>query len=150
MPPNDLPRIQPHDLDAERAILGAVALDRSALSEAQELIAAKDFYDSRHRRVFEAMAELVGNNEAIDLLTVGSRLEQNGSLKAIGGRGNLAELLTTVASSSNIGQHCRIVRDHAIRRRVIDISANLSRRAYDGEASEDLLQDAGRLLGDVI
>ncbi|MEQ1793632.1 MAG: replicative DNA helicase [Nitrospira sp.] len=149
MPLTDTPRIQPHDLDAEQAILGAIALDRSALSQAQELITANDFYDSRHRRVFQAMAEIVDNNEAIDLLTVGNLLEQNGSIKAIGGRGNLAELLTTVASSSNIGHHCRIVHEHAIRRSLIDLAANLSRRAYDREALEDLLQDAWRLLGEV-
>ena len=100
MPLTDIPRIQPHDLDAEQAILGAIALDRSALAQALELITTNDFYDSRHRRVFEAMAELVDSNETLDLLTVGNKLEQNGQLNAIGGRGDLAELLTTVASSS--------------------------------------------------
>lgn len=145
----DLPRTQPHDLDAERAVLGAIALDRSALSLTQELISAKDFYDSRHRRVFQVMAALVENNEAIDLLTLGNRLEQNGDLKAIGGRGDLAELLTTVASSCNIGQHCRIVRDHSIRRQLIELTAEISRRAYGHEASEDLLREAERMLSGV-
>jgi replicative DNA helicase len=145
----DTPRIQPHDLDAEQAILGAIALDRSALSLAQERLTAKDFYDGRHRRVFEAITELVGENEGIDLLTLGNLLEQNGDLKAIGGRGSLAELLTTVASSSNIVQHCRIVRDHAIRRRLIKFTAEISQRAYANDAADDLLRDAERTLGEV-
>ncbi len=146
MPLTDIPRIQPHDLDAEQAILGAIALDRSALAQALELITTNDFYDSRHRRVFEAMAELVDSNETLDLLTVGNKLEQNGQLNAIGGRGDLAELLTTVASSSNIRQHCRIVHDHAIRRILITDAAEISRRAYDCEAADSLLENAGRML----
>lgn len=149
MPITDPPRVQPHDLDAERAILGAILLDPSALSLAQELLSASDFYDSRHQRIFDSMAELARSSDALDFLTVGNRLEENGDLKAIGGRGDLAELLTTVASSSNIEQHCRIVRDHAIRRRLIKLTAEISRRAYDNDAAEDLLQDAERTLGEV-
>ena len=98
----DNPRIQPHDLEAECAILGAVLLDSSALSRAQELLHPTDFYDSRHRRIFDAMAELAGRSETIDLLTIGNLLERKGDLREIGGRGKLAELITTIASSANI------------------------------------------------
>lgn len=144
----DTPRIQPHDLDAEQAILGAILLDPSALSRAQELLTPRDFYDGRLRRIFETMAELAGSSDAVDLLTVGNRLDEKGDLSTIGGRASLAELLTAVASSSNIGQHCRIVRDHAIRRRLIKLTAEISRRAYDNDAADDLLQDAERMLGE--
>jgi len=57
--------MQPHDLDVERAILGAIVLDSSALSRAQELLSASDFYDSRHRRIFEAMVDLAGRGEGL-------------------------------------------------------------------------------------
>lgn len=149
MPITDVPLIQPHDLDAERAILGAIALDRSALAHAQEIISNRDFYDSRNRRVFEAMIELIDRQESIDLLTVGNRLEETGDLKLIGGRGDLAETLTCVASSSNVEQHCRIVRDHAIRRRLIKLTAEISRRAYNNDAVDGLLEDTERTLGEV-
>src|SRR6266852_4904869 len=110
MPPTDSPRLQPHDLDVERAILSAVLLDPSALSRAQEFLSASDFYDGRHRLIFTAMADLAAKDEALDLLTLGDLLERTGDLATIGGRGILAECLTTIASSANIGHHARIVR----------------------------------------
>ena len=149
MPLTDLPRVQPHDLDAEQAILGAILIDPSALARAQEVLTSSDFYDSRHRRIFEAMTELADGSAALDLLTLGDQLEQSGGLKAIGGRGDLAELLTTVASAANIAQHCRIVRDHANRRRLIKLTADISRRAYDCEAPDELVQATERMLSDI-
>jgi replicative DNA helicase len=138
----DCPRLQPHDLDAEQAILGAILLDPPALSRAQELLSANDFYDSRHRRIFTAMEDLSGTGEGLDLLTIGDLLERKGELDMIGGRGSLAELLTTIASSANVSHHARIVCDHAIRRRLIQFSAEISQRAYGKDSATELLQDA--------
>ncbi len=137
-------RIQPHDLEAEQAVLGAILIDAAALASAQEILRAEDFYDSRHQRIFQAMEALGSRNEPMDLLTVGDLLERQGHLASIGGRGSLAELLTTVASASNIHHHCRIVADHAIRRRLIVFTDTLSRQAYGKQAIEGLLQTAER------
>jgi replicative DNA helicase len=149
MPLTDCPRLQPHDLDIERAILGAVLLDHSALSRAQELLSASDFYDGRHRRIFDAMVDLAGKDEGLDLLTIGDLLERKGELDTIGGRGTLAEFLTTIASSSNVSHHARIVRDHAIRRRLIRFTAEITQRAYSKDSAADLLEDAQRELHQV-
>jgi len=144
MPLTDCPRLQPHDLDVEQAILGAVLLDPPALSRAQELLSASDFYDGRHRRIFDVMVDLAGRGEGLDLLTIGNALESTGSMAMIGGRGTLAEWLSTVASSANVGHHARIVRDHAIRRRLITFTAGISQRAYGKDSAAELLQDAQR------
>jgi replicative DNA helicase len=146
MPLTDCPRLQPHDLEAEQAILGAVLLDPTALSRAQELLSTSDFYDSRHRRIFDAMVTLAGRNEALDLLILGDLLECNGDLSHIGGRGVLADCLMTIASASNVSHHARIVRDHAIRRRLIHFSTEIAERAYGKNSAAELLQDAQRLL----
>ena len=126
----ECPKLQPHDLDAEQAILGAILLDPPALSRAQEHLSASDFYDSRHRRIFETIIDLAGRGEGLDLLTIGNVLDSTGSMGMIGGRGTLAEWLSTVTSSSNISHHARIVRDHAVRRRLIQYTDDISRRAY--------------------
>ncbi|MEO6111608.1 MAG: replicative DNA helicase, partial [Nitrospiraceae bacterium] len=144
MPLTDCPRLQPHDLDAEQAVLGAVLIDPTALARAQEHLNASDFYDSRHRRIFDVLVDLARRNEGLDLLTIGNVLESTGSMAMIGGRGTLAELLTTIASASNISYHARIVRDHAIRRQLIRLTAAISERAYGKGSAEDLLQDAQR------
>ncbi|MEO7859219.1 MAG: DnaB-like helicase N-terminal domain-containing protein, partial [Nitrospirales bacterium] len=118
----EAPRLQPHDLDAEQAILGAVLLDATALSKAQEHMSSCDFYDSRHRLVYDAMVYLSGKDEGLDLVTIGDHLERNGGLVHVGGRATLAELLTSISSASNVSHHAKIVRDHAIRRRLIRLS----------------------------
>ncbi|MEO7862302.1 MAG: replicative DNA helicase [Nitrospirales bacterium] len=146
MPITDNPKLQPHDLDAEQAVLGAVLLDPAALAKAQEHLSANDFYDSRHRCVFEAMADLVGKDEGLDLLTLGDFLESSGNLKHIGGRGTLAEMLTTIGSASNISHHAKTVRDHALRRQLIRLSDKISQRAYGKDSSAGLLEDAQREL----
>ncbi|SPP64722.1 replicative DNA helicase [Nitrospira lenta] len=144
MPLTDLPRIQPHDLDAEQAILGAVLINATALAHAQEILKAGDFYDSRHRDIFEAMTDLAGTSVLIDLLTVGDWLDRHGRLDRIGGRGSLAEVLTTVSSAANITHHARIVSDHAIRRRLIKRSTTLVQMAYEKAPTEDLLREVER------
>jgi replicative DNA helicase len=60
MLPTECPKLQPHDLDIEKAILSAILLDPPALSRAQELLSSSDFYDSRHQRIYEAMEDLAG------------------------------------------------------------------------------------------
>lgn len=137
-------RIQPHDLEAEQAVLGAILIEPTALTTARESLRTQDFYDSRHQRIFQAMLDLAAAGTALDLVSLGDRLDRNGQLTAIGGRGGVAELLTTVASASNIAHHCRIVADHAIRRRLISFTDSLSRQAYDKQAIDGLLQTAER------
>lgn len=137
----DPPRMLPHDSEAEQAILGAVLLDAAALASAQELLTPGDFYDSRHQRIFQAMGELAKREEYVDLVTLGDRLEENGQLQAIGGRSSLAELLTVVASSVNVGHHCRIVRDHARRRHALKTAMLIEKGAYEHAPVDDLLHD---------
>jgi replicative DNA helicase len=143
---HETPMLPPHDLDAEQAVLSAVVLDPPALSRAQKELTAEDFYHGRHRRIFEAMADLSGRSAGIDLVTLGDELESKGELKRIGGRGALAELVTTVGSAANIEHHARIVRDCAIRRRVIRFAATLTQQAYEKAPADELVQQAEREL----
>lgn len=142
----DTPRVQPHDLEAEQAILGAILIDSAALARAQELLTAVDFYDRRHQRIFEAMGELVKRGEPVDPLTLGNILESSGELSNFGWRGALADLLTAVASSVNVAHHSRIVRDHATRRRLIALAFEINQRAYSKDSLDPLLREAERAL----
>lgn len=143
---SDGPRIQPHNLDAEQAVLGAVLLSPAALPQAQEFLTREDFYYGRHRIIFETLSDLAGQSEGIDLVTVGDRIECKNQLEKIGGRSTLAELLTTVGSAANIEHHARIVRDCAIRRHLIQFAADVTQGAYDKAPTTNLLQEAERKL----
>jgi replicative DNA helicase len=92
------------------------------------------------------MTDLAGSGSVLDLLTLGDLLDQQGRLKAIGGRGGLAELVEVVASSVNVTHHAKIVHEHAMRRRLIKLSAVISHRAYERAATDDLLHELERNL----
>jgi replicative DNA helicase len=139
---SDNPRVQPHDLEAEQAILGAILIDSTALAAAQEVMTPADLYDSRHRRIFEAMTQLDGAGTILDLVTVGDRLDQNGHLEGIGGRGAVAELITAVSCAAKVAHHARIVRDHGIRRRLIKMGVSVTQQAYEKAPVESLLHEA--------
>jgi replicative DNA helicase len=138
--------LPPHDLEAEQAVLGAVLIDPAALAKAQEILAPEDFYDGRHRRIYEAQSELSARGEGIDLMTVGNQLRRKDELIGIGGHGAVAELLTVVGSAANIQHHARIVRDCAVRRRVIRLAAELTQQAHDKVPADELLETAERKL----
>jgi len=145
----DTPRIQPHDLEAERAVLGAVLLDPTSMACAQNLLRPEDFYDSRHQRIFQAMVTLGADNRLIDLITLGDALEQTGELARLGGRAMLAELSVAVASSGNIGHHSEIVRESARLRALIRFGANLQEQGYRKEPSRVVLDQAERRLCEI-
>jgi replicative DNA helicase len=138
----DQPQVQPHDLEAEQGVLGAILHNSTALSRAQEILTADDFYDTRHGLIFEAMVLLAGRSEAIDLITVSNQLNCAGQLERAGGTSTVAELLLAVATSANIQHHARIVHDCALRRKVIRVVADVSDRAYGNAPIDELRHEA--------
>ncbi len=137
----DTPRLQPHDQEAEQAILGAVLLDAAALTRAQEFVTAGEFYNTQHQRIYQAMTDLITSGSILDVLTVGDLLEQQGHLIGIGGRGALAEFLTIVASPANVVQHAQIVHNHAVRRKLIKLAATVSQHAYERAEPDEILHE---------
>lgn len=136
----------PHNLEAERSVLGAILAHNPGL----DLIAltAADFYTDRHRRIYAAMQALGGERQAIDLLTVKARLERSGHLHLVGGPAYIASLVDGVPRSTNIRHYAALVREMALRRAVIALGNAIVSRAYAGEddASALLLEADRRFL----
>ena len=86
-------RTLPHNLDAERSVLGAILLDNAAVNPAGETLTPEDFYGEAHRVVFEAMVALSEDSSAIDPVTVAERLERSSQLERAGGLGYLSTLM---------------------------------------------------------
>ena len=145
----DTLKLPPHDLDAERGILGAVLLDGSAIHRAQELMTEQDFYRTAHQLIFRAMCQLSASGEPIDNLTLADKLEASGKLQEVGGRAALAELITEVPSAANIGHHAKIVQECAQLRQLIHVGFSLQDRAYRRETTSALIGDAERALFDI-
>ncbi len=134
-------RLPPQNQDAERAILGAVMLDKDALGVAMETLQLEDFYRLEHRLIFQVMCELYENDQAIDGITVAEDLERRGELRKAGGNDYLADILAGTATAANVQYHARIVRDRSILRRLISASGEIANDAFEGADDTDTILD---------
>src|SRR6266851_3464275 len=132
----------PNNLDAERSVLGAVILDNNALNAAIENLKPEDFFLDQHRRVFTQMIALGESQQAIDLITLTEELHRRGDLEAAGGAPYLASLADGMPRVSNVEHYARIVKEKAILRNLIHATDNIQQRAFKGEQSGTLLEDA--------
>src|SRR5436853_640537 len=147
MSPLDLPaRIPPHNLDAERAVLGAVLLEgRETLPRVIELLRSSDFYTDAHRTIYETMQGLFDRSEPVDLITLSEDLRRDGTLESVGGPGALALLVEHASIAAHLSAYAGIVRDMAVLRELIQTSTQIIGQAF--EAKEDvqtLVDDAER------
>src|SRR5678815_5750602 len=126
-------RALPHNLEAERSVLGAILLHNDAFNLAAEVIDAKDFYRDAHRRIFDKMVKLVERGGAIDLVTLKGELGRSGVLDEVGGPAYITALVDGVPRSMNIEHYARIIKEKATLRNLIYSANKILATAYDGE-----------------
>jgi replicative DNA helicase len=140
-------KIPPHSLEAERAVLGAILLERDSLPKAVELLKASDFYKEGHRKIFDTMLTLFERDEPVDLLTLSEELRRHQVLDDVGGAAALAGLVEEAATSAHLIAYGGIVREKALLRDLIRIATEIISESYEGrEDVEKLLDDAERLI----
>jgi replicative DNA helicase len=137
-----LERQSPWSPEAEQAVLGAMLLDADAALKALELLEDVAFYRDQHRRLFRAMAVLMERGKVIDPVLLRDELARRGDLEAAGGAEYLAVLLDVVPTAANVEHHCRIVKDKALLRRLIEAGTAVVQQAYEGRQDVDALLDA--------
>ena len=147
MSPIEVPsRIPPHNLDAERAVLGAVLLEgREALPRVVEVLRPSDFYTEAHRSIYQSMLTLFDHGEPVDLLTLQEDLRRTDQLSLVGGPASLALLVEQGSVAAYLSSYTVIVRDMAVLRELIQTSTHIIGQAF--EAKEDvqaLVDDAER------
>ncbi len=124
-------KLPPQALDMEEAVLGALLLEKDALHRIMDTLKAHMFYKDAHREIFDAILELFGNSEPVDILTVKNALKKKGSLETVGGAYYLTQLTSRVASAANIEYHARIIAEKFILRQLIQSSDEVIKKAYD-------------------
>ncbi|OGG56634.1 MAG: hypothetical protein A3F84_08400 [Candidatus Handelsmanbacteria bacterium RIFCSPLOWO2_12_FULL_64_10] len=143
----DLTMLPPQDLDAERAVLGAMLQgDRDAIDAPRNLLTAESFYKTAHRHIWTAICALADRGEPADVLTVRAELEKMGRLDEAGGAVAIAQLAGEVGTSANVEHHARLVEDAHVRRSLIVRASQLATRAYDPAVSVEDLISAGNVL----
>jgi replicative DNA helicase len=133
----------PQDEAAERALLGAILLDNGRpLQELAEFLQAEDFYREPHRLIYQAMRDLEALQEPVDLIVLGRRLADTGSIKTVGGLAYLSDLVREVGASANAVHYARIVKRKALQRTGLQFSrAAVQRFAGDVDDIETLIDD---------
>ena len=124
-------KLPPHNLDAERSVLGAILIDREAIVSVAELLKPEYFYDTQHVQIYEAMQALYEKRQPIDVVTLSDQLKRNKKLTAVGGASAIVELSNTVSTAANVTHYAQIVRDFAIKRSIITLSSDLATLAFD-------------------
>nr|MBK7066588.1 replicative DNA helicase [Deltaproteobacteria bacterium] len=134
-------RIPPHDLDAERAVLGTILLENAALSQVESVLAAADFYHPAHGVLYESMLALAARKEPIDVVTLAAELRARERLNTIGGAQYLGELTDAIATTAHVESHGRIVADLAGVRRMIEVAHEIVARGYGERGNSEAFLD---------
>src|SRR6185312_4791895 len=136
--------------EAEASLLGALLIDSDAIVKIADNLAAPDFFDQRHQRIYAAMMQLYENHEAIDVLTLADKLKNNSQLDSVGGAAYLTELTNFVPTAAHVEQYAEIVAQKALRRRLIAASKEISELGYDeSKQLRALIEEAEVKLFDV-
>jgi replicative DNA helicase len=134
-------RTLPHNLEAEKSVLGAVLIDNERFNHAAELIDAKDFFRDAHRRIFEKMIALSERGDAIDFVTLKEELSRSSELEEVGGPAYIASLADGVPRSANVEYYARIVKEKSTLRSLIHSANKILVEAYEAEDEPDILLD---------
>jgi replicative DNA helicase len=136
-------KLQPQATELEEAVLGAMMLEKEALSTVIDILKPEAFYKPAHQSIYRAIVDLFNDSEPVDILTVTNKLKKNGELEIAGGAYSVSQLTNRVASSANVEYHARIILQKYIQRELIRISTEVINLSYE-ESSDvfDLLDKA--------
>lgn len=123
-------QVPPHDLDAEKALLGSMLIDRTMAGMCAEIVRPEDFYHPAHGAVARAIQEMLSRDLPIDYITLRDHLSTSGGVDGVGGDEYLATLAESAPSSANGEHYARIVRDKALLRNFVTTCGNLIRDAF--------------------
>ena len=132
-PPIQGGRVPPHNLEAERSVLGAVLVNNDSLHRVLEVgIESRDFYRDAHRKIFDTVLFLAERGEPVDLVTLSAALRDRNYYDAVGGTATLTSLFEDTFATGNVGYYAQIVRDKALLRRFIEVSGEIQSIAFEG------------------
>jgi replicative DNA helicase len=134
-------RTLPHNLEAERSVLGAILVHNDAFNLAAEVIDSRDFYRDAHKRIFDKMVALNERNQAIDFVTLKEELGRSGDLDHVGGPAYVASLADGVPRATNVEYYARIVKEKSTLRNLIYAANKIVTNAYGAEQQSDLILD---------
>ena len=136
-------RVPHHKRDAEMSVLGALLRGGDRVGDICQQLRSEDFYRSAHREIYSAVLALYNKRAEIDGISVAEELRRRGTLVESGGETYLVTLAESVPSAASAAWHANIVREKAILRRMVEVSTDIARKAFDAPLpSRELLDEA--------
>ena len=140
----------PYDEQAESSVLGAMLLDKSAITTAVEIIHAEDFYYDSHKAIFEGILSLYNKNEPADMITLSDFLKKNGQLEAVGGYTYLGRLTSGAGAVSNTEAYANIIKEKSTLRALIRAGSEIVEDSYrDDDEVGAIIEKAEKSIFDI-
>lgn len=131
----------PQAIDIEEAVLGALMLEPSAITDVLDIISPDCFYKEINRKIFSAISSLASKHAPVDLFTISEELKSSGDLEIVGGVSYLSQLSMKIGAAAHLDYHAKILVQKYIQRELISISYGVQKDAFDDATSVDDLLD---------
>ncbi len=146
-----LKRVMPHSAEAEQSVIGAMILDRDAVTIATEMLTSDDFYQKQYGILFEAMSELYHEDMPIDLVTLQNRLRAKDVPSEISSLEFAGDLITAVPTSANVKYYAQIVAEKALLRRLIRANEEIAAACYtDKDSVDNIMEDTEKKIFQIL
>lgn len=142
-------RLPPHNLDAEKAVLGAILINPLSMNRVVEILEADYFYSPSNRLIYDAMFSLYNQNKPVDALSVSDYFQRKNQLESIGGAEYLSDLMIDTVLSSNIEYYAGIIKENAIKRKLINAGTNIIEQTYKNAQAQESLEAAEKYIFDI-
>ena len=126
-------RVMPHSIEAEQSVVGAMLMDKDAITTAGEIISGDDFYQASYGVIFDSMIELFNEGKPVDLITLQERLKEKDVPAEIASLEFVRDLVTAVPTSANVKYYAQIVADKSLRRNMIKLNESIENMCYAGK-----------------
>lgn len=144
-----LGKVQPHSIEAEMSLLGAMILDKEAIVNATEILQADDFYKEAHSILYEGILDLYSRNEPVDLVTLSTSLRANGMLEKLGGLEYLSELTDKGIVTTSSPYYAKIIEEKSTLRKLIKASSAIIEKGFNYEDATEILEMAEKSIFDI-
>lgn len=142
-------RMPPQNIDAEKALLGAIMMRPQSIHDISDLLNKESFYSEKHKIIYTAMLELLANSEPIDMVVLSAKLKDKKLLDSVGGASYLTQLVTTVPSTNNVEHYAKLIQKSYVLRNLIEAADHISNLGYSesNEVEEVLDQAEKKIFG---
>lgn len=143
-------KVLPHNIDAEKSVLGAMLIDEEAIALGIEILDEAWFYEDAHRKIYQAIIGLYDQHKRVDLVTLSDKLKSDGLLEAVGGVSYLSLIMDFVPTSANVEHYAQIVKERGVLRRLIQNATQIISSCYHPNGGvEEIVDNAERLIFEV-